>query len=95
MEMVSMVEQIAKDKDLAIVDVNDIFERFSILLLSRIPELKQVIEDVVANEQPDKLKEHINKMIILLQQRPGSEFKTWSMPEQNFIFRQRGNGQLF
>ena len=93
--MNSMIEQIAKDKDLAIGDVKDIFEKFSMQLSGRIPELKQVIEDVVTNEEADKLKEHINKMVILLQQRLRSEFKTWSMPEQNFFIRWSGNGALF
>lgn len=93
--MNSMIEQIAKDKDLAIGDVKDIFEEFSMQLSSRIPELKQVIEDVVTNEEPGKLKEHINKMIVQLQQRPRAEFKTWSMPEQNYIIRWSGNGALF
>jgi len=93
--MNSMIEQIAKDKDLAIGDVKDIFEKFSMQLSGRIPELKQVIEDVVTNEEPDKLKEHINKMIIQLQQRHRADFNTWSMPEQNYIIRRSGSGALF
>lgn len=90
-----IVEQIALDKDLAIGDVNDLLQHFSTLLANRIPELKQVIDDVFADEESDKLNEHINNMVILLQQQYRTDFTTWSMPEQNYVFRRSGNGPLF
>ena len=95
MEMNNVNEKIAYDKNLAIGKVNDILEVFSKLLANKIPGLKQVIEDVVADEKSDRLKEHINKMIFLLQQRYETKFTTWSMPEQNYISRRSGNGTLF
>jgi hypothetical protein len=93
--MNNAIEQIAMDNGIAIDEVNTIFTGFSALLASRIPELTQVIEDVLADEEAGKLKEHINKMVILLQEKNENVFKTWSMPEQTYIFRRSGNGPLF
>jgi hypothetical protein len=93
--MNSIAQQIANDKNLTINDVDDILKGFSKLLANRIPELKQVIEDVIADEDSGKLKEHINRMVILLEDKNAEVFKTWTMPEQNYIFRRCGNGPLF
>lgn len=94
--MNSIIEQMAIDKGIAIDEVTDIFTRFSSLLAGRLPELKQVIEDVVKDEKyPDKFKEHISKMTTLLEEKKEEVFKTWSMPHQSFIFRHNANGMLF
>ena len=93
--MNSIIEQFAIENGIAINDVKEIFSGFSALLLSKVPELKQVIEDVIVNEEPGKLKKHLNEMIILLQEKNTVAFKTWSMPQQSYIFRQSESGVLF
>jgi hypothetical protein len=90
-----IIEQIAIDKGIAINDINDILIGFSYPLLSKVPELKEVIENIVVDEEPGKLKEHINKMVILLQDKKADVFKTWTMPKETNIFRRSGNGPLF
>lgn len=90
-----ILEQIAFDKGITVDDVIDIFVSFSGLLINKIPELKPVIEDVFINSDPDKLNEHIRKMIVLLQEKNRSLFETWVMPQQSYVFKHNENSPLF
>ncbi|MEO6290106.1 MAG: hypothetical protein ABIO76_09310 [Ginsengibacter sp.] len=93
--MNGILEQIATDKGVDVNDVIDIFTRFSTLIINKIPELKPVIEDVFINVDPDKLNEHITKMIVLLQEKNISKFKTWTMPQLSYVFKLNENDPLF
>ncbi len=93
--MNGILEQIATDKGVDVNDIIDIFTSFSTLIINKIPELKPVIEDVFIIVDPDKLNEHITKMIVLLQEKNISKFKTWTMPKQSYVFKQNENDPLF
>lgn len=88
--MCQIIQQLAREKGVTPDDANYVFTLISDLLVSRIPALKQVLEDVFANAGDDKLSEHISKMIIHLAQHGKKEFETWQMPLQSII-RQPGS----
>jgi hypothetical protein len=92
--MYPIIERLVSDTGITVDDANYIFTAISGDLITKIPPLKQVIEDVFANAEPDKLKEHINKMIVLLQQQGMEAYKTWSMPQPVGRIRQSGNNQI-
>ena len=80
--MYQIVEQLANDTGITPDDANYIFTAIAGHLVGKIPALKQVVEDVFANADSEKLKEHINKLVVLLQQEGMDKFKTWQMPQQ-------------
>jgi hypothetical protein len=88
--MYQIVQQLASEKGVKPDDANYVFTVISELLVGRIPALKQVLEDVFANAEDDKLSERISKMIIHLEQHGKKEFETWQMPLQSII-RQQGS----
>jgi hypothetical protein len=92
--MYPIIERLASDTGITIDDANYIFTIISGDLVTKIPPLKQVIEDIFENAEPDQLKEHINKMIILLQRDGMEAYKTWSMPQAVRRIRQSGNNQI-
>ncbi|MEP7374278.1 MAG: hypothetical protein ABI675_12860 [Chitinophagaceae bacterium] len=80
--MYQIVEQVANDTGITPDDVNYIFSVIAGHLVGKIPALKQVVEDVFANADTEKLKEHLNKLALLLQKEDMDKFKTWQMPRQ-------------
>jgi hypothetical protein len=74
--MYQIIEQLASDAGITIDDAAYIFTVISDHMINKIPELRQVIEDIFTNADADKLKEHVSKMIILLQQQYINKFKT-------------------
>ena len=96
--MCQLIEQIASDKGINVDDANYIFIFISAHLLSKIPALSQVIEDVFENANEGILQEHINNAIQLIQQQQWKEkFKDCLMPPQthNYGRHQGGGGELF
>lgn len=93
--MNEIFEKVAMEKGLTTDEVIDIFSIFTMFILSKVPQLKYVIEDISINADPDKLKEHINNMIAVFQMHNEDVFKTWTMPESSYIFRQNENAPLF
>ena len=92
--MCRIIDHLANERGMKTDDANYIFTCISDHLVNIIPALKQVIEDVFADEAgDDKLREHISKMIMLLQQHAMETFKTWQMPEQ-CIIRPSGSDQI-
>ena len=83
--MCRIIDQLAVESGVSPDDANYVFTVISDHLVNRIPALKQVMEDVFADAGDDKLREHINTMIILLQQHSIEEYKTWQMPLQSII----------
>ena len=80
--MYQIVEQLANDTGISTDDANYFFSIIAGHLVDKIPALKQVVEDVFENADPEKLKEHLNKLAVLLQQEGMDKFKTWQMPRQ-------------
>lgn len=71
-----------------------IFSCISAHLVNKIPALKEVIEDVFADEgADDKLQEDISKAVILLQLHTMKAFQTWRMPDQSVI-REQGSDDI-
>lgn len=94
--MCQLIEQLASDKGISVDDANYIFIFISGHLLSKIPALSQVFEDVFENAEADKLQEHINKAIRLIQQQQWEDkFKDCIMPPQAHSHHQIGGGELF
>jgi len=80
--MYQIVEQLANDTGVSPDDANYIFTVIAGHLVGKVPALKQVVEDVFTNADAEKLKEHINKLVVLLQQEGMDKFRTWQMPQQ-------------
>ena len=93
--MCQLAEQLAGETGMNVEDVNYIFTVISEQLLNKIPALSQVMDDVFENENTDKLQEHLNNAIRLIQQQQWQEkFKDWTLPP-TYIIQQRGDGSLF
>ncbi|MBC7935069.1 MAG: hypothetical protein H7Y86_06890 [Rhizobacter sp.] len=63
--MCQLIEKIATDKGINVEDANYIFTFISDHLLSKIPALSRVIEDVFENADESILLEHVDKAIHL------------------------------
>jgi hypothetical protein len=92
--MCQLIDQLASERGMKPDDANYIFSRISDHLVTKIPALKQVIEDVFSdNTADDKLQQNISKTIILLQQHGMKSFQTWKMPHQS-ITRHQGSDRI-
>ena len=81
--MCKLIEKLANDKGINVDDANYIYTFISGYLVSKIPALSQLIEDIFENAEADKLKEHISKAIELMQRQQWKEkFKDYMMPPQ-------------
>jgi hypothetical protein len=90
--MCQLIEQLASDKGINVDHANYIYTFISGYLVNKIPALSQVIEDIFENPETDKLNEHINKAIELIQQQQWREkFKDYMMPPHGYIIQQRGD----
>jgi hypothetical protein len=93
--MCQLAEQLAGETGINVNDVNYIFTVISEHLSNKIPALSQVMDAVFENENTDKLQEHLNNAIKLIQQQQWQEkFKDWT-PLPTYIIHQRGDGSLF
>ena len=82
--MQQIIEQLASDAGIGYDQAKCIFMAISGLLMSRVPALKIVIEDIIENVDDNTIKEHIKKMIMQLQEQQGKEsFADWMIPGQN------------
>jgi hypothetical protein len=94
--MCQLIDKIASDKGINPDDANYIYTFVSGHLVSKIPALGQVIEDVFENADAGKLQEHINKAIEAIQQQQWREkFKGFLAPPHTNIIRPTGGGSLF
>ena len=80
--MCQIIEQVSSDMGIAVEDATRIFSLFSAFLVSKIPELHQVINDVFDDVEADILSQHIKKLVSLLEKQSMGNFNTWTMPEQ-------------
>jgi len=96
--MCQLIEKIASDKGISVEDANYIFTFISDHLLSKIPALSQVIEDVFENADEGILLEHISKAMQVIQQQQWQEkFKDCVMPPQtsSYVHHRGAGGELF
>lgn len=94
--MQQIIEQLAADAGTTVEEANIIFTAISTLLISKIPALAQIIEDVFENAEADKLKTHIRKLIIHLEEQQCKEaFSEWMLPQQNQTTHQEQGNELF
>jgi hypothetical protein len=80
--MCQIIEQVSSDMGIAVEDATRIFSLFSAFLVSKIPELRQVVNDVFEDVEADILSQHIKKLVSLLEKQSMGNFNTWTMPEQ-------------
>ena len=80
--MCQIIEQVSSDMGIAVEDATRIFSLFSAFLVSKIPELRQVVNDVFEDVEADILSQHIKKLVNLLEKQSMGNFNTWTMPEQ-------------
>lgn len=92
--MYQIIEQLAADTGITIDDADYIFTAISGYMINKIPELKQIIEDIFTNADADQLKGHITKMITLLQEENMEQFKTWSTPLHTYPIRETGTDHI-
>ena len=94
--MQQLIEQLVTNTGITVEDANYIFTAISSQLVSKVPAMQQVIEDVFENVEAEKLKKHINKMIILLQQQQCAEtFGAWIIPRQVGRIIRSGSDTIF
>ena len=65
--MCQIIEQVSSDMGIAVEDATRIFSLFSAFLVSKIPELRQVVNDVFEDVEADILSQHIKKLVSLLE----------------------------
>ena len=80
--MCQIIEPVSSDMGIAVEDATRIFSLFSAFLVSKIPELRQVVNDVFDDVEADILSQHIKKLVSLLEKQSMGNFNTWTMPEQ-------------
>lgn len=96
--MYQVIEQLAIDTGLSVADANRIFTEFSDIIVNKIPQLGQVINDVFANADDDLLQEHVKRLSVLIQQQESDKHKLLQSPVQESIslrLRYSESGELF
>ena len=74
----------------------NIFAGIKSALIKKVPALKQVIEDVFEEVHEDRLKEHIGKMAVMIQEQQWKEkFKNCMIPPHSQIIIPTEGGPLF
>lgn len=96
--MHQVIEQLANDTGLSIADTNRIFTEFSVIIVKKIPQLGQVINDVFTNADEELLQEHIKRLSALIQQQESDKHKLLqsTLQESSRIrLRYSEGGELF
>ncbi|MFM9911178.1 MAG: hypothetical protein ACKVOW_17695 [Chitinophagaceae bacterium] len=93
--MLQIIQQLANEAGTTVEETTIIFTAISNLLISKIPPLAQIIEDIFENAEADKLKNHIRKLIIYLEEQQCKEvFGDWIPPQQNITRHQEQSKDL-
>lgn len=94
--MRELIEQLANENNVSVDKVNYIFIAFSCRLTTKIPELKQIVDDVFTNTEDEIPQTHLNKLIIALQEQQRKKtFGKWIIPERYEITHREGRYPLF
>jgi len=94
--MCRIVDELAKKNHIPPADANQIFTGITAIVTQKVPELKDVLEDIFEEADETKLKDHILKMANIIQQRQWQEqFKSCMMPSQQYNLQPKVKGELF
>ena len=94
--MQQFLEQLAHDNGISIEDAGNLFTAFTSIITDKLPQLKQLIDDVFENANADVLQQHINKAITQFQQKESGRYKSWIIPHyQTDFIKHTGGGELF
>jgi hypothetical protein len=94
--MQQILEQLACDNGISIEDAANLFTAFTGVITDKLPQLKQLIDDVFENADADILEQHINRAVDLFQQREMEKYKSWIIPQyQTGFIKHTGGGELF
>lgn len=94
--MCRIIDELAVKNEVKPADANHIFADITAIVTQKVPELKDVLEDIFEEADEKKLKEHIAKMASIIQQRQWQEqFKSCQMPSQQYNLRPSIKGELF
>ncbi|HQW82875.1 MAG TPA: hypothetical protein PK987_00355 [Ferruginibacter sp.] len=92
------LKQFANNNGLSIADTSLIFSELSGIIISKIPQLRQVINDVITNADDELLQEHVIRLSVLIQQQESDRHKLLqSHSQKNSVQRIRYSerGELF
>jgi hypothetical protein len=94
--MQQIIEQLASDAGIGLDEAKCFFTAISGLIVARVPSLKIIIDDVATQAEDCVLKEHINRLIILLQEQQSRElFGNWIIPQRNETTHRAEYNELF
>ncbi len=94
--MQQVLEQIALNNGISSEDAGNLFAAFTSVITDKLPQLKQLIDDVIENADADLLQQHINRTVTQFQLQESDKYKTWIMPVyQTDFIRHIGGGLLF
>jgi transcriptional regulator len=81
--MLRSIDQLASELNISVENAHCFFIAIAGLLVAKVPPLKMIIEDVFENADDHTIKEHINKLIAMLQEHQGKkQFADWIITEQ-------------
>lgn len=95
--MCRIVDELASEKGILPDEANYIFVGITSVLVTKMPELRPVLEAIFEECDEDKLQEHIGKMATMIQEQQWKEkFKHHQMLHlQNHVVIPTGGGILF
>ena len=94
--MCRIIDELASEKGILPAEANYIFVGITAVLVTKMPELRQVLEAIFEECDEDKLQEHIGKMAALIQEQQWKEkFKHCQTPSQAHNIIPAGGGLLF
>lgn len=74
--MCQLIEKAASDAGISIKGANGLFLVFTSHIISKVPELGQLIDDVFADIDTELLQQHINRAASLIQQHEADKYKS-------------------
>lgn len=91
--MCRIVDELAVENGVLPDAANRIFAGITALLVKKIPELEQVLDDVFNECEDDKLREHTGRMAKIIQEHHWKDkFRDRQMPPQGHIIIPSGGG---
>jgi transcriptional regulator len=91
--MCRIVDELAVENGVLPAAANRIFAGITAVLVKKIPELEQVLDDIFSECDDVKLKEHTSKMAAIIQEHHWKDkFRDRQMPPQVHIIIPSGGG---
>ncbi|MBI3720138.1 MAG: hypothetical protein HY252_16280 [Sphingobacteriales bacterium] len=76
-----IIVELAGETGLTENQVEYLFDCFSKELVNKLPQIKQVVQDVFDETEKELLDEHLQRLVSLLQQKQLTSFTNWNMPD--------------